>query len=238
MSADLNQPLPTPAGLDEVRVEDAEASAPDLDVLFARVAADTVDAPTSWRHQLLELPTPLRVVLAVVVGTLIPGMTLLLLDLRGDLDASGTMVVWGVVLSCAVLALAATVVALRGLHQRPLGWLGRGLVVVAFAVPLVLTLVPDLLPGADSRTLKMPWSTGCLWAGLVSALSSALALRLLDRQVTRARTLAAAGAGGLVGFGVLTLHCPMGDSWHLVTAHGLLGLIVAVLILGVGAIRR
>lgn len=235
--AQVNAALPEPPGLEEERERGRDHT--DADEVFAAIAATTVDAPPRWREELLALPTWARVAVGALLGLVVPAVLLFLLDLRGDLDPDGMSRILAVVASCAALAVATVVVGLRGLHQRPLGWGGKLLVGLALGLPLVLAAIPGFLPGSPTGGAeRMPWTTGCLWAGLVTALSAAGALRLLDRGVSRPRLLAAAGAGGLVGFGLLSLHCPMGHPLHLVTAHGLLGILVAVLLLGVGLVTR
>lgn len=233
----VDEQLPEPPGLAEERERAREQA--DLDGAFSEVAAATIDAPPHWREALLALPTWARVLLGTGLGLALPAVLLFVLNLRGDLDPDGMSRILAVVASCAALAVATVVVGLRGLHQRPLGWGGRALVGLALGLPLLLALIPGFLPGSPTDGAgRMPWTTGCLWAGLVTALCAAGALRLLDRGASRTRVLAAAGAGGLVGFGLLSLHCPMGHPLHLVTAHGLLGVVVAGLLLGVGLIRR
>ncbi len=233
MSGDL--PVRPPL-LDAAREAHEGAELPDGDGLFAAVAAQTVDATPGWRDSLLELPTPARLGLAATVSLAAVLALSMLGGVRPDLWEGAAARVALVAVVCGGLGLGALSVALRGLHRPALGARGWALVGLALTLPIVWAFVPGFWPGIENAA-PAPWSTGCLWGGLATALASGGFVRLLDRGGGWQRTLAAAGAGGLWAYAALAVHCPMNDTLHLVAAHGLLGVAVGSLFLLVAARR-
>jgi len=212
------------------------AELPDPDGAFARLAAETVDATPGWRDTLRELPTAARLGLAATVCLGVFLAVVMLTGVRPDMDRDVAARMGVVVAVCGGLGLGALTVALRGMHRPAMGARGWALVALALFLPVAWALVPGFWPGEAAAT-KSPWTTGCLWGGLATALAAGGFVRLLGRGGGWQRPLAAGGAGGLWACAALAVHCPMNDTLHLVVAHGLLGIAVGSLFLLVAARR-
>lgn len=223
-TSNLDPALAADRARSQAPLSDAEFS-----VLFAEIAAETVDRRAGLLERLRACATRTRIALGLGLGLGLGGAVLLGLGFRTDLREVG---LWmpAMLVVLAMLGFLSVVVSLRGMHRRPLGrlaWMFSGMTLLG---PLLLSLVPGLWPGHPVPEYPMPWETGCFWFGAAVALPSAGALVLLQREGRPAvwRILNAAGAGGCIGFIVQQLFCPANDLWHMVTAHGFLGLAVGI----------
>lgn len=207
----------------------------DMESMLADLHAQT-ESP-GLRERVLSLPTPVRVGLAALAvgGTTAAALTVSS-GIRGDLGDSE--VLRGMALPAALAAIAAAIslaMSLRGPDRPPLrgGW---ALALGALLSPLLISLIP--VPGMDTHGALKP-IVGCFSMGSVVALATAGGILFFSRWVRKDRnTLAmAATAGGLVGLLVQQLHCAANDLTHLLTAHGLLALVIGGLF-GVGAMLR
>ena len=152
---------------------------------------------------------------------------------RQDLTDAGRE---GMLLSMGVMALlgvGSMTLSLRSLHSRSLGalaWLFAGL---ALLIPPIISFFPGLWPGDPDLHNHMPWESGCFWFGAAVASTTGASVLLLQRSSTMAiwRVLTAAAAGGFAGFITQQIFCPASGTWHIFTAHGLLGLVVSGLLL-------
>ena len=210
----------------------AALSDAELESLFAAISAETVDRAPGPLERLRELSTRARIALGLSLGGLLGGIVLGLAGFRTDLRDVGLLMPMLLVV-LAVMGCVSVVVSLRGMHHRPLGrltWMFSGLALIG---PLLLSMVPGVWPGPADATHAMPWATGCFWFGAAVAVPSAGAVVLLQRAERPAvwRVLNAAGAGGCIGFIVQQLFCPAGGVWHVLTAHGLLGLFASAIFL-------
>ena len=217
------------------------APLPDEEMgLFADIAAVTADETPGTLGRLRQRPTPVRVVMGLSVGTALSGLVVFVLGLRGDLSDPGSRGMLIALSGMALLGAASMVVSLRGLHRRTLGgyvWLFAG---VSLLIPPFLSLIPDLWPGEPSPTHMMPWESGCFWFGVVVAALTGASVLLLQRSSRLAawRVLTAAASGGFAGFITQQLFCPANDTWHILSVHGLLGLLVSALLLAGYQIRQ
>ncbi|MCB9733486.1 MAG: hypothetical protein H6745_12850 [Deltaproteobacteria bacterium] len=204
----------------------------DLDALFARVAADTVDRAPNVRDKVRELRSRSRVALAAT-GALVVGVVMLLLTgLHAELGGSQVVVRYAVAMT-GIAAVVALMVALslRGLHRRPLGpwvWVVVG---AALLLPVVLAVTPwvwDTGHPAPYVGVGVP----CLALGLVTGGLTGAVVWLFQRGAPRApwRLLTAAAAGGLTAFAMLQLHCPARDATHLLVGHASVGLLLAAVV--------
>lgn len=205
--------------------------------MFAEVAAETVDAKPTLLRRLQELSTPARIGLGVGLGASLGGLVLLVLGIRGDLNEMGTVPALALV-TLAALGSVSVAVSLRGMHQRPMdqfAWLVSGLTLI---LPVILASIPGLWPGVEHEFM-MPWESACFWFGTSVAVPTAAAISLLQRERAGAlwRVLTAAGAGGCAGFVVQELFCAANDHWHLITTHGILGLLASAFLLGLLRLR-
>ncbi len=229
---------PNPAMIADREQYRAAPPEAELQELFARIAADTVDAEPSPTQRLAELPTVTRILFGFGGGLVLSAVVVGVIGLRvQSIDAdSGRMLL--TLLGMALFGGLALASSLRGLHQRSLGsfaWLVAG---VALLLPLLMALLPGWWPGVAVPDM-MPWQSECFWFGAGVAAATAGGAVMLQRTAEPPlwRVLSAAGAGGIVGFIAQQLFCPASGTWHLVTAHGLLGMLVAVLLVGVLKLR-
>ena len=212
----------------------------ELDALFDRVAADTVDRPTTVRDRLRELPTRSRVALAAVGAVGFGVLVLALLGVRPAPTGAG-FVTYVLTLCCLVAMVSiAVAISLRGADQRPAGRVAWSLTALALVAPLGLALMPGVWSDAapPSVAVSGPGLT-CLLTGLATAAGVGLLIRLFQRSDRPAdwRLSATAGAGGLIAFTTVQLHCPSVDPLHLVVGHGLAGLLLAAALIVLARIR-
>jgi hypothetical protein len=213
----------------------------DMDALFARVAAETVDKRPAWLEQVRQWPTSWR---RLAMGAVLLVLALAMLGLQGlrpDLGEHGTLL-WpslAVLLGAATLGLGR---ALRPLHLPPLPmpWLLPALLVSA----VVISALGGLWPGLP--VTPEPAAFIHLRCGLATALASglvAVSAWALDRGAGLAawRVATASAAGALAAFALQTLVCPVVELEHEVLGHagpGLLLLGLALLIRAVRASRK
>jgi len=243
------EPVDPGEALRRARVRDLEvaagaASAPGtpgtIDALWQRVSVDTVLARPSFVTRLRELPTQRRVGFVLLGTLLFAGLTMMIIGgVRGDLVGGSLVVRYAAALvGLTVLAGAVFAVALRGAHQRPLGWIGWALVALGVGVPLALSLVPSMWTDAPPSPEAIV--NGCGFIGAATGVFAAILAWLFQRQTTpvAVRLLASAAGGGVIAFAMLQLHCPSDDVDHLVIGHSSVGLVL-VLVAALGlALRR
>lgn len=212
----------------------------ELDALFARVAADTVDRAPNVRDHVRELRSRARVPLAVGAALVVGLVTLLVVGLRVELGGAQVVIRYAV----AMLGIAAIValmfsLSLRGLYRRPLGGWGWVAITAALLAPVALAVMPwlwDTGQAAPHVGIGVP----CLTLGLVTAALVGAAIWLFQRGPARApwRLVAAAAGGGLTAFAMLQLHCPTHDVTHLLIGHASVGLVLAALVGVASWLRR
>lgn len=206
----------------------------ELAALWGRVRAETTAARPGWRVRLQELPTGMRVTIALASALLLAAVTMLVFGTRESLAAPGMLRVTLVLSGLALVAAASFAVSLRGVHQRPLrGW-SWSVIGIAIAVPVGLALLPGGAPFAGSTEL------GCLAIGLGTGALVSVPVFLMQRATVPvlARACAALAGGGVVAYVVLELHCPSRDVTHLLVGHAAVGLVLVALSAAVVTARR
>lgn len=231
-----------PEGRGDARLEEAKDAllaearpAADLDALFGRIAAETVDRPPSLLERLRERPTPVRLALGVLLGLAAALLAVGVAGVRPDLDAGALPRLAVLVLALAAAAVAATSIALRGLHRPPPGPGLRAIAAAALLFPLALAVVPGLLElhGPTVADAEHTLVCGLLGLGTAAFVTGALlALRRSRGGVLGG--LATAGAAGLVAFAASAIWCAASDPLHLVAGHATAGLAIAAAL----ALRR
>ena len=225
------------AALEAARAHDLDVPALELDAMWSRISAETVQAKPTLLSRLRELPTPRRIGLAVGSTLLLVVLLIAVMGARGGLDGTSVMLRVGITLfGLAVLAASVFAVALRGAHQRPLGWRGWTLVAAGVAVPLALSLLPALWHDHTPTTEVLV--LGCNVIGCVTGFAAAIIVWIFQRTTTPVtmRVLASAAGGGIVAFAMLQVHCPADNVEHLIVGHSLVGVLLvaaAALLLGV-----
>lgn len=228
------------AALERARAHDLEVPSAELDAMWQRVSADTVMAKPSWLTRLRELPTPRRIGFVLLGTLMLAALTMVIIGgVRGDLVGGSLVARYAAALvGLTVLAGAVFAVALRGAHQRPLGWVGWALVALGVLVPLGLSLTPTVWsegPPAPEAIVN-----GCAFIGVATGVFAAILAWLFQRQTTpvAVRLLASAAGGGVIAFAMLQLHCPADTVDHLVIGHSSVGFVL-VLLAALGlALRR
>jgi len=226
------------AALGRARVQDLGVSGGELDALWGRVSAETVLAKPTLLGRMREMSTARRVGFAMLCTIGLAALMVALMgaraDLGGELVARWALILFGLsVLSCALFA-----VALRGVHQRPLGWVGWALIGVAVVVPYALALVPSFWSGHEAEPATVV--DGCGFIGAALGAFAAILVWMFQRSTTpvAVRVLSSAAGGGLVGFAMLQLHCPANDVEHMVVGHAVVGAaLVAIAAIGL-AVRH
>lgn len=184
--------------------------------------------PVAW---LRSRPTPLRLVLAVLVGLGVPAALGVWL-LRPDLGVYPVLRYGGVLVTVAAMAGAAIHFALRPLDRPSLGsglaWAAGGILLLVAILPPAHQAHPASLHGTGAELV--PAALTCLTVGLLAALPGVILLLALDRAsvpwLGRGTRLATV-AGGAAGFLALHLLCPITAPIHLVTGHvGVFGVLL------------
>lgn len=206
-----------------------------LEGLWAGVRAETCAAPSTWRERLRELPTGVRIALALGVASVIAAMMVLITGARGG--EIGTPLTSVLLALCALvlLAVASFAVSLRGVHQPPLRRWTWVVIAVALVLPFALALIPPASLGVTVSSLA------CLSIGLATGTLVSVPVFLMQRASVPvlARASAALAGGGAIAYAVLELHCPSRDMTHLLVSHALVGtLLVAVSAVVVWARQR
>jgi hypothetical protein len=220
------------------RVYTAPLPDAELESLFSDIAAITVDENPGLLGRLQQSATPLRVLAGTGLGAVLCAVVVSILGMRGDLSGVSGRRMLAMLVVMTLMGVGSMLLSLRSLHQRTLesyAWLLAGL---SLLLPVCLSLIPGLWPGVTSPEHLMPWESGCFWFGTVVASLTGAGVLLLQRSRALAgwRVLSAAAAGGFAGFVTQQLFCPANDTWHLLTTHGMLGLVVCALLLTV--VRR
>lgn len=205
----------------------------DMDAMFADIAAVTVDEEPGLLRRVQDLPTRLRTLIGLAVAGALSTTVIALLGLRGDLSEDGGQRMLAALAGLALLGAVSMIISLRGLHRRSLGgyvWLFCG---IALLIPPFLSLIPELWPGQPVHSHEMPWEGGCFWFGAAVASLTGTAVLLMQRSpsISAWRAITAAVAGGCAGFITQQLFCPANGTWHILTTHALLGLVVSALFL-------
>ena len=236
-------PSPRPDGLlarDRDSMVDSGPSADAFEQLSARVAADTVDRPTSLRAWLSEAATPVRLtiagagVMAVMLIAMVTG------GLRADMRSVELVRFIPALTSVVALLAIVLTLTLRGLHRRPMGRALWAILGAAFLLQLGLALFPEIYLSSPAVVPLVDDMEGgalsCLMYGVVTGAPLGLLIWLLQRSDRPpAWRLAGAGCvGGMAAFAALQLHCPSHDPGHLLLQHGLTSLGLAVVAVALG----
>ena len=221
-------------------VYSAPLSDDDMDAMFTTIAAVTVDDNPGVLGQLRQWSTPMRVAVGASFAASLSGVVVTLLGLRDIMTAEGRTGLLISMFTMAGLGASALGLSLRGLHRHTMrghAQLFSGLVLL---VPLILSLLLGLWSGGGSDIRVMPWNSGCFWIGVAVAMLSGSSIMALQRsrELEAWRVLTAAGAGGAAGFITQGLFCPSSDTWHLISTHGSIALLLAALLLIVQQIRQ
>jgi len=215
----------------------------ELESLFSRVAAETVDRRPRLRDRLRELSTPVRIAMAVVGALVMATVALVITGIRADLTGQAMLRYAVAMTAIAGLVGAAFAASLRGAHQKPMRWWTWALVVLSLLIPLALAVTPWLWDGAYGPPKPghhaHPFGL-CGIMGLVTgALTAAVAWAFQREQWSvPLRLLAAFAGGGLTAFAMLQLHCPSGDATHLLLGHASAGLVLAIVAVAAILLRR
>ena len=215
------------------RIYTASLPGEELKGLFADIAAITIDERPSMLGRIRQRSTTARVLIGASIGVVLSVVVVAVLGLRTDLSGDAGLRMLVALTGMAALGISAVMLSLRSLHKRALGRLTGLLVGITLLAPVGLSSLSDFWPGQLSSDRFMPWESGCFWFGAAVASLTGAGVVLLQRSSRWVvwRVLSAAAAGGCAGFVTQQLFCPASDTWHLVTTHGLLGLVVSVLLL-------
>jgi hypothetical protein len=209
----------------------AAPPAPELDAAaLAALEGNVLGAVAADRGVLADLRArPRGVRLALVVTLALCEAALVFLALRrGDWDAYPRARMLIVLAAGALVAGVAAGAALRPLYLPAPGGGAWGLALIAvLALPFAFAALPAPVAAPAMAAPALP----CLALGSGLALAVLLVLRLVDRGGSGLAQVAAAVAGGYVGLVGLQLHCPIGEPWHLVSAHAVIPLGLALLTL-------
>lgn len=179
--------------------------------------------------------------LAVVVTVLaLEVMAVLAWSPRPELGGAAPARLLLTVAFFGVLLVAAAWHALRPLYLPPApSWVARSLVVLGVLAPAAAALLPGA--GGVVPTSFLAPAAGCLALGTMLGGALLVIARALDRGGSAALSgaLLAAAAAGLAGNLLLGLHCPVGDSAHVLVAHaGVVVVLLAGCVIVVRAGRR
>jgi hypothetical protein len=192
--------------------------------MASAVSAAVRRSPT-WRERVSELPTPVRLGLAlvasIVVGALFMG------PVRPDLPALRTVL--GPLVVAVGWAGGAMVLALRPMHRVGEAFERRAPLWAFGLIALALLEWPGI--ALTGRTAVIG-ALVCGAMGAVTAVLVGLVVLAFDRAPRPAafRVWAAAGAGGAVGFVFREIHCLAGDAVHVLAAHLSLGVVAAAVL--------
>jgi hypothetical protein len=226
-----------PAADPRVRADVPGALQLDVDALFERVAAETVDKRASALERMRQWSTGRRR-LALGAALLVVGLLMLTKQgLRPDLGEHGSLLgpPLAVLLGAAALGLGR---ALRPMHLPPVAmpWLVPALLVSACVLSVLLGAWPGMPITPEPAQLV---HLGCgLATGLASA-SVATGAWALDRGAGLAawRVATASAAAALAAFVLQTLVCPVVELEHMVLGHTGPGLLVIGIALVIRALR-
>lgn len=225
--------------LGEARALERERGATeDIDAMMQECEARLEEADKSPRFWLMSRATWARRLIAAVavIAVIVVGGVMGMRTDLGELPLPFLALSIG---SLAFLLGASAWAALRPLHRPPLPkWVGGALVVATLACTFLLALLSPH-EGAHSETsLLREMVSPCLFYGLFIGLPVYLVLRLLDRGLG-VGALIASCAAGLAGNLVLQLHCPRGETEHLMGAHFTVAVLFVVAMFAVNqAVRR
>ncbi len=204
-----------------------------MDALFAVIAAETVDAPSGPIEKLRELPSGMRVGLAIAFQVVVAAVGIGLQTPRGD-----WLLVLGPLLVIGVLGGIGSALSLKssGTATTALARLSPWLLIV----PAVVAL-PNFWPGMTGMGFweAMPIHLGCMARSAFIALLATLPFIVLERHglLRRWSLLSAAGSAGAIAFVVQVATCPLTTFEHRVFAHGFAGVGVAAVLVAFVWIR-
>jgi hypothetical protein len=184
------------------------------------------------RSWLRSRSTPVRVVVAALVAALVVFV--------GGRPAPGATIeapmLWLVAFAFAGVACVAVLVAPLGRPRSPSS-VRMSLIVSAVALPLGYALVASNAGGSASTDFATR-AFGCFAYGTVLALPFVLVVFSLERSERPSSSLLVGfgGAAGLVANIALGLHCPNTGLGHLALGHAGIGLVLASLGAGLGAL--
>lgn len=198
----------------------------EMEAMFASIAADTLDAPSGPLDKLRELPSTLRVGIAIALQVVVAAVGIGLQTLRAD-----WLLVLGPLAVIGILGAIGSAQSLKssGSATTPLARLSPWLLVI----PAVVAL-PNFWPGMTGMGFweAMPIHLGCLARSSGIALAATLPFVMLERHglLRRWSLLTAAGSAGSIAFVVQVITCPLTTFEHRVFAHGFAGAGVAVVL--------
>lgn len=134
---------------------------------------------------------------------------------------------------------ACLVVATRGTHlpELPRAW-AYGLAALAVLVVAGVALLPP--PHTHDPHVSRGWGeiiSYCGPGGILLALPMIALIRLLDRG-SSVGALVAVSAAGVAANTVMQLHCSITDSAHLLLSHAIVGVVLLLGLVVIGAIER
>ena len=202
----------------------------DLEQMFAQVCGQCADEDKSVGGFLRSRPTAIRRLIAFIAfaGILVVAV------LTKPLPDGAITGAW-IASSAAFVALLVVTLfaAIRPLYvatlPRTTGYLLGALTIAA-------TVAAALLPLADAHASSggsLPHPSVCLGMGLLIGLPVYALLRIIDRG-NPLGGLVAAAAAGLGGNLFLQMHCPTGDSTHLLMGHATVAI---MFVMGLGIVH-
>jgi hypothetical protein len=204
--------------------------------MFAGVRRVTVDAPRTPRSRLQELPTRIRVPLAVLAAVLGGALVTGGMGIRDDLGTVALSLALSSVQVCVVVALAATMALRAASHAM------SGVVPVVSWFLLGMPAAYAVAPFWQGDDLAVAASThlACALGASLTAVVGAAALAVLDRSERPAtwRVAAMAAGGGAVGLLAMNSHCSAVSWEHLLLGHAPGGLVAWVVGGTVAAVWR
>ena len=218
---------------DALEGEHGGLDAATLDAMFTQVEAVNHRNDAGIVGWLRTRSTASRQLMLLGAAALLAGLTALT-GLRANLHELSSGYFGGALAVFAVGLVAATLLALRPLHQRALGAAMERLVAgtVLFGLLLVAAFSPAVVTDAGGNLFA--GAVHCALLGTAMALPVLLVARLLDRGSLSGPLMSAVAAGVAANL-TLMLRCPSTDPAHCVAGH--FG--VALLLVGLmGVLRR
>ncbi len=243
------------AGCAELLAEDAAlghalaaapAAAPEIDLSGMLAGLDGALAQEQSKLAWLRnRPTTVRI--AAVVGL---GLVIALIGgaakMRPDLPVYPVARLALTVLGYVALMAVAAVVALRPMYRPALPrGVAAGLLALAVVVPFLIAGMPQAhadftasLAGTGDELI--PRAFACFRYGVMLSLPVFAVAAFADRNALRAGLLPVllGAAAGLIGVVSLELHCPITEPAHLLLGHATVAACLALIALGIGALRR
>lgn len=218
-----------------VEADAVRARGADVETLFEEVLKVTLEEPTP-RYALPRLSTGLRKTLLLALFAAFSAGSLLVQGLRPDLIPSASALALPLSLT-ALAAIVSASSALRAMHRPPerAPWLINGALLATILLSALVSW-----PGMPATPEpSMPIHVGCAVAsGLASGILALVALSLDRAQhASPWRVARASGAAALAAFVLQILACPVVEPAHLIGAHTLPGLLVALTLPALALLR-